>query len=296
VSGNDGTFLRQIDELTHCRTVNIEPAANMAAITREADIETLSCFFDEAAVAALRLRHGGASLVVATNTFNHASEPAAFVGHVARLLQPGGVFVFEVPSLRDLVRRRAFDTIYLEHVSYFGLKPLLELFELHELGIVDAETIDYMGGSLRVTAVRGGEHAASVRAQAATEEREGLYRLATYEAFARAIERCRDELTAQLCAVKAAGGTIIGVGAAAKGNTLLNYGRIGPPLLACVTDASSHKIGKFTPGMHVPIVADADMPAETTHALILPWNIAPFLIDKLRRPGLEFIVPRMELP
>jgi hypothetical protein len=149
-----------------------------------------------------------------------------------------------------------------------------------------------MGGSIRIYARSGGvAHAPDVLHQVDVEEQNGTYEPATYQALMRAAERTRDDLCERLYGIRRAGGAVVGVGAAAKGNTLLNYCRIHRGIVASVADASPLKIGKFTPGSHLPIIDDAQIPAEATHALILPWNIADFLCDKLQRPGLEFIVP-----
>jgi hypothetical protein len=234
----------------------------------------------------------GASVIVATNVLNHDGDPREFVACASRALRPGGSLVIEVPSLHQMIRRGAFDTIYLEHVSYFGLRPLVRMLGELGFGAESAVENDYMGGSIRIYARSGGAaHAPEVLHQVDVEEQEDTYEPATYQALARAAERTRDDLCEMLYGIRRAGGIVVGVGAAAKGNTLLNYCRIHRGLVASVADTSPLKIGKITPGSHLPIIDDAQIPAEATHALILPWNIADLLRDKLTRPGLEFIVP-----
>jgi hypothetical protein len=202
--------------------------------------------------------------------------------------------VFETPSLFELVRRSAFDTIYLEHVSYFGIKPLRRFFSGFGLSIKAIEENDYMGGSMRIAVGAGDKEATKkVEELAAREEALGIYSAETYEKFMTRIRRFKTSLCARLYHIKSEGGIIVGIGAATKGNTLLNYCGIDGSLLECVTDASPLKIGKYTPGSHLRIVSDRDIPKGTTHALILPWNIGDFLKEKLKHLDLEFIIHSM---
>lgn len=289
VGGNDGTLLLALQQASGCETLNVDPSANIAALSRASGIPTLQEFWGARAATEIS---GRASLVVATNTFNHEGDPRAFVEYASRALRSDGSLVVEVPSLRQMVRRGAFDTIYLEHVSYFGLRPMIRMLGEIGFGVQSATENDYMGGSIRIYARSGGAaHDPDVLHQADVEDDEGTYEPATYRALSRAAERTRDDLCETLHRIRRSSGTVVGIGAAAKGNTLLNYCRVYPGLVTSVADASPLKIGKFTPGSHLPIVSDSEIPREATHALILPWNIAGFLRDKLARPGLEFIVP-----
>ena len=282
IGGNVGTLLDALHTFSGCSTINVEPALNIARIAEDRGVPTISRLWSFEIADLIVADHDGAAVIVATNVLNHASRPCAFVAAVARALRPGGTFVIEVPSLHELVARRAFDTVYLEHVSYFGLRQLERLLAGAGLGITHVETVEYMGGSLRVFARRGGAMGAPIPDDPPAE---AWRELADYAAS------LRRDLVDRLYRVRALGGRVVGVGAAAKGNTLLNYCRIDRELVECVADASPHKIGKLTPGAHLPIIADGDIPAEATHALILPWNIADHLQQKLAPLGLEFIVP-----
>lgn len=294
IGGNDGTLLRFVRAAADSMVLNVEPSPNIARMSREAGLWTAEGFWSQQ-IADYITERKGASLILTTNTFNHATDPNAFVAAVASALRPGGWFVFEVPSLRQLVKRRAFDTIYLEHVSYFGLRPLLSMLGAHGFGVEFATENDYMGGSMRIYARSGGgTHAAYVMDLAGDEDQAGIYDRATYDAFQVACQDFRERLHERLVEIKNNGGVVVGVGAAAKGNTLLNYCGIDRELVRCVLDASPLKIGAFTPGSRIPIVSDDAIPEDTTHALILPWNLADYLMDRLRRPGLEFIIPHME--
>lgn len=293
IGGNDGTLLQAFSTLAGCNMLNIEPAPNIARLSRELAIPTVQRLWGPDSEEAVG--RGRAALIVATNTFNHASDPAGFVAAVAAALKPGGWFVFEVPSLRQLVRRRAFDTIYLEHVSYFGLRPLLQLLGDHGLGVEFATEIDYMGGSFRIYARAGGiMHDSAVLDMVDVEDAEGIYGTSAYLRFTSAIGRFRVSLRARLAEVRDRDGITVGIGAAAKGNTLLNYCGIDRSLVAAIADTSPLKVGKFAPGSLLPIIDEYMIRPGTTHALILPWNLAGHLRPKLERQGLEVIVPNME--
>jgi hypothetical protein len=193
-----------------------------------------------------------------------------------------------------LVQGTAFDTIYHEHVHYCGIKPIARCLAGAGFAIWKVERLDYMCGSIRVYARPGQEHAPEVQQLITDEEALGLYAESTYAAFMERTLRVKTTVNRQLWEIRAAGGKIIGIGAATKGNTFLNYCRIDADLVSYITDASPLKVGKLTPGSHIPIIADSDIDATATHALILPWNIAPFLQKKLAHLGLKFYVPQVE--
>jgi hypothetical protein len=293
VGGNDGTLLKAFRDQSGCKVLNIEPAGNIAKISQENGIDTHHGFFDTMAVAKIKAA-GGAKAITGTNVFNHITDLPTFMKDVKEALTEDGAFVFETPSLYELVKRLAFDTIYLEHISFFGMKPLVRFFGTFGLSVHRIEPSDYMGGSFRVYVKRAPADPAIAEKFIAEEEALGLYEADAYEKFMNKVRKFRSDLMRELYEIKAKGGKIVGVGAATKGNTLLNYCGIDGGLLECVTDSSPLKIGKYTPGSHLPIVPDADIPKDATHALILPWNIGAFLKEKLKHLNLEFIVPHMD--
>jgi hypothetical protein len=293
IGGNDGTLLKAFKDRASCNVLNVEPAGNIAKISQENGVETLLGFFDTQAATKIKAM-GGAKVITGTNVFNHINDLPTFMNDVKEALTPDGAFVFEAPSLLELVKRLSFDTIYLEHVSFFGMKPLVRFFGTLDLHVHRIEPSDYMGGSFRVYVKRTPTDASAARDFIAREEVAGLYEEKTYADFMIKVRKFRANLMRELYEIKANGGTIVGIGAATKGNTLLNYCGIDNGLLECVTDASPLKIGKYTPGSHLPIVPDADIPKHATHALILPWNIGDFLKEKLKHLNLAFIVPHMD--
>lgn len=296
IGGNVGTLLSAFKDQTGARVLNVEPSKNIADIATQNGIETLQDFFGAAAASVIKNK-GGAKVITATNAFNHIDNLDEFMQNLTASLTQDGAFVFEAPYLLPLVEKLAFDTIYLEHVSYFAIKPLAPYFKKFGLTITEIVENDYMGGSIRVTARLGGAPETPRVAECiAKEEQAKLYGPATYVQMSKKMREFKLMLLKQLVDARLAGGTVIGIGAATKGNTLLNYCGIDCSLLDFITDSSALKIGKYTPGSHIPILSDDAITAEVTHALILPWNIAEFLKAKLspKYPGISFITPHME--
>lgn len=294
IGGNIGTLLEAFRTQTGARILNVEPSGNIADIAQKNGIETVRDFFT-AEVAHLIAELGGAKIITMTNVFNHIAYLDDFMQAISQALRPNGVFIIEVPYLLHLVEKLAFDTVYLEHVSYFALRPLRTYLKKFGLVISDIAENDYMGGSIRLYIRKGGPESAEMNLMLKREEEARIYELEMYEDFMRKISTFKFLLLKELVTAKAAGGRIVGIGAATKGNTLLNYCGIDSTLLEFVTDASPLKIGKYTPGSYLLIKPDEAIHNEITHALILPWNIGDFLREKLKSkyPHLAFITPRM---
>jgi hypothetical protein len=295
IGSSVGTLLQAFRTQVAADVVGVEPAGNIAELANKNDIPTINDFWNALAAAEVA-KKGKAKVITMTNAFNHIGDIPTFMKDVNTALRDDGVFVAEVPYLLPLVQKLAFDTIYLEHMSYFAIKPLARYIKTLGMNITDVQENDYMGGSVRVSVKKGGSESLRVQECIAQEEAAGLYSVHTYQKMARAMEQFKEHLRAELVAAKEAGGKIIGIGAATKGNTLLNYCGIDSSTLSFIADASLLKIGKYTPGSHIPILPDEAITSEVTHALILPWNIATFLKEKLgaAHPSLAFIVPHME--
>lgn len=279
------------------RVAGIDPAANIAAIAEGRGIPTVTGFFGDDTAAAVAAEHGQASVITGTNVFAHVDDLNAFMTAVDALLAPGGVFIFEAPYFGNLLRDLEYDTIYHEHLSYLSVQPLVAFFRRFGMRIFDIQEHDIHGGSFRVFVDRG-EHpavGAPIRAFVERERMEGTRDLARLARFARDVAFNRGRLDAMLHGLRASGARIAGVSAPAKGMTLLNYSRIGTETLEFVTEKSALKIGRYTPGGHIPVVSDdallANMP---DYALLLAWNFAEEIIGNLsayREAGGRFIVP-----
>lgn len=292
IGSNVGTLLSSFKTLGYTNVLGIEPSRNISSLAIKAGIPTLNEFFGS--IAAEKVAAAGqAEILLSSNVVNHADDLAGFLQAAKRAMRPDGMFAFEVPYLLDLVHGTAFDTIYHEHVHYYGIKPLVACLLRHGFTVDRIERLDYMCGSLRVYA-RLGQHIPDlVLGLIRAEEAAGLYDIATYDAFMERVRRLKFTVNAHLSAIRAEGGKIIGIGAATKGNTFLNYCRLDSDIVSYIADASPLKIGKITPGSHIPIVGDDDIDPAVTHALILPWNIAHFLKEKLSHLNLEFYVPQV---
>jgi SAM-dependent methyltransferase len=291
---NVGTFLGKFREHSACNVIGIEPSHNIAQIAEKNGIKTVEDFINADAVKKI-LKTAKAKLITGTNVYNHIEDQEDFARNVKRLLANDGTLAVEMPYAGTLIDETLFDTIYLEHASYFFVAPLKKFWEKHGFKINHVTLNDYMGGSMRVYLSRHMPEGPEVQKMINSEKKKGYFTPKSYKEFMARTVRFKTDLMRELYQIKAKGGVIIGIGAATKGNTLLNYCGINNTLLEYVTDASSLKVGKYTPGSHLPIKHDKDINRSmVTHGLILPWNIGDFLSKKLGHLGIKFIVPHLK--
>jgi SAM-dependent methyltransferase len=293
VGSNIGTLLGAFKQLTGCMVVGVDPSPNIAALANVNGIFTINDFFGMATADEI-LKLGRPRVITATNVLNHSEDVAAFFDVVAKLIDPQGCIVFEVPYLLEMIKQTAFDTIYLEHINYFSVTPLARFLAPRGFGIERVEVSDYMCGTLRLYVRRNAKHGPVVAEYLELERDYGLFSKGVYEAFMDRVKGLKFRLNKQIYDIKAAGGKVIGIGAATKGNTLLNYCNIDGDGLEYITDTSTLKLGKLTPGSHIRIVSDDSITPDITHGLILPWNIADHLTKKLKHLNLKFIIPMLE--
>jgi len=292
IGSNIGTLLAAFKNLG-AEVQGVDPAHNIAALAEKNGIPTINDFFNAASAEKI-LKKGKAKVITITNAFNHISPLVPFMEAVVSVLEKQGSFVIELPYFLEIIRKKHFDVIYLEHVSYIAIKSLVPFFKKFGLNITHLEENNYMSGSIRIF-VGFGPQSPLVESQIALEEKSGLYDLAVWEKFAQDVRNCKIKLLKELVSARESGGKIVAIGAAAKGNTLLNYCGIDTTLIDFATDASPLKIGKYTPGSHLPILSDDEINKEVTYALILAWNIADFLKAKIspKLPHLKFITPHV---
>ncbi len=294
IGSNDGTLLLSFQKNFGAKIIGVEPSLNISKIAKQNKVFTINDFFNEKTCGAI-LKLGKAKVITATNVFNHISDLNSFTKNIKKILHKDGIFVFEVPYFPDLIRQGAFDTIYLEHISYFNVKPFNDFFNKHSLYINHLETNEYMGGSIRVSISKNKpKNNKLVEKYISQENKSKIYNLKTYREFKDRIVDFKHRLNFDLYQAKIKGDKIVAIGAATKGNTLLNYCKINSSVIEFVTDSSSLKIGKFTPGSSIQIRPDSDISSDIKYALILPWNIADFLVSKLSHLKLKFIIPRMK--
>lgn len=277
VASNDGYLLQHVCAL-NIPCLGIEPTASTARIARARGVETVECFLGAATAERIVQRYGRADLVVANNVLAHVPDLRDFSRGIAALLAPRGTVTFEFPHLLRLMADAQFDTIYHEHFSYLSLLTVEQVLASAGLMVWDVEQLDTHGGSLRLWAQHhDGPHEATDRLASvrALEREAGLHSDAFYGSLQPRADRIRDGFREFLEGCRADGARVAGYGAAAKGNTLLNFAGIGPELLPWVADASPAKQGRFLPGSRIPVVAPDRLAIERPDYVVLfPWNLA----------------------
>ena len=297
IGSNDGTLLKFFKDFG-LAVLGIDPAAEIAAAATAAGIETITGFFSGDLGRRIAAERGPAAVITANNVFAHMDDIAGALDGVRALLAPGGVFVFEVSYLADVVEKILFDTIYHEHLDYHSVKPLRRFLAAGGMELIEAARTDSHGGSLRCVAQHAGsgrEPGPSVAAMVAWEEEMGLDQARTFQRFAGRIDELGAELRSLLDRLKGEGATIAGFGAPAKATTLMYHFTIGPETLDFIVDDSPLKQGLFSPGLHVPVLPTSALyDRRPDYALILAWNFAPVIMEKnaaFREAGGRFIVP-----
>jgi SAM-dependent methyltransferase len=294
VASNDGYLLQNfVARGVPC--LGIEPAANIAAVARAKGVDTRAEFFGLKLAETLAAEGKQADLILGNNVFAHVPETNDFVAGLEALLRPGGQAVLEFPYGGDFIEHCEFDTIYHEHFFYFFLVPLLELFSKHKLEIFHVERLPIHGGSLRLFAGHPGSHPVrpTVAALLEEEERHGVRAPAFYRDFSARADGIRRDLLALLAGL--GNERVAAYGASAKGSTLLNFVNPDPAIFEFMADRSTYKHGRFSPGLHVPIVPAEELLArQPDYTLLLTWNFADEILDQqaeYRARGGKFIVP-----
>ena len=276
IASNDG-YLLQFVQAAGVPCTGIEPTASTAAAARAQGIESIERFFGVELARELVASRGHASLTAANNVLAHVPDINDFVAGFAELLAPDGLATFEFPHLVNLIEQAQFDTIYHEHYSYLSLTAVTRIFAAQGLRVFDVEKIPTHGGSLRVYACRdGAKFAASpaVTALLAEEEAKGVTSRGWYASLAARAETIKLDLLDFLIRCRREGRRVAAYGAAAKGNTLLNYAGVHADLIDFVCDAAPSKQGQFIPGSHVPILPPVALAErKPDFVLILPWNL-----------------------
>jgi hypothetical protein len=277
IASNDGYLLKNF-VASGIPCLGIEPTASTAAAAEELGIPVLREFFGEALAKQLAAKNQQADLIAGNNVYAHVPDINDFTRGLKAALKSGGTITLEFPHLMRLIEHTLFDTVYHEHFSYLSIYTVDRIFKAAGLRIWNVEELPTHGGSLRVYGCHvedGREVTSSVSTVLAEEAQRGLQNLSIYQNFQAKANRVKDDLSAFLIEKKRAGKTVAAYGAAAKGNTLLNYAGVKPDLLPFVCDAALAKQGKFMPGSHIPILAPAELiEKRPDYLLILPWNIA----------------------
>mgnify|MGYP006274028733 CR=1 FL=1 len=302
VASNDG-YLLQYVKSRDIPCLGIEPTASTANAARLKGVETIERFFGVDLAKELVANGRSADLTAANNVLAHVPDINDFVRGFAELLNPSGVATFEFPHLYQLITERQFDTIYHEHFSYLSFTTVREIFLTQGLSVFDVEEIGTHGGSLRVFAQRvdAGIHPISDRVGQILELESGagMRSLSFYEGFERDAEIAKSKLLEILVEAKLSGNDVAAYGAAAKGNTFLNYAGVKSDLISFVVDRNPAKQGKWMPGSRIPIVGEDWLRRKRPAVIvILPWNIKSEVLHQLsyaKEWGARFVVAQPEV-
>ncbi len=284
IASNDGYLLQFFHE-RQIPVLGIEPAANVAKVALQKGIPTLVEFFGEDTARSLA-KESAADLLLGNNVLAHVPDLNDFVAGMKILLKAGGVITMEFPHLMRLIEENQWDTIYHEHFSYFSFLTVSRVFEAHGLRLFDVEELPTHGGSLRIYGAHA-EDREKPETDAARELREreraaGLEELDTYLGYGRRVERDKRQILGFLIDLKEQGLSVVGYGAPAKGNTLLNYCGVGRDFVEYTCDLNPHKQGHFLPGSHIPIRSPEAIREERPDVvLILPWNLKDEIVEQL---------------
>ncbi|MEK9151257.1 MAG: class I SAM-dependent methyltransferase [Patescibacteria group bacterium] len=297
MGSNDGLFLKKFKKYG-VKVLGVDPAKNLAKIANQEGIETLDTFFSKKIADKIVKEKGQASLVIGTNVFAHIDDLDDVLKGLNVVLKDDGIFVAEFPYLVDLVQGVQFDTIYHEHLSYFSMKPLAHLFKRFNLELFDVERTPVHGGSVIIYVKRKGAESsqtARLKRLLVEEERLGIHEKKTLDAFAKKVLIIKRDLNKLLIGLKKRKKKVVGFGAPAKGNILLNYCGIDGKLIDYLTDNIPYKHGLYAPRTHLQVFPQERVAEEQPdYLLLLPWNFKKEILRKLasyRKKGGKVIIP-----
>ena len=293
IGSNDGFLTKKfIDKGFSAK--GVDASTTMAQIAKQNQVETYNMLFNSDSVERIIEDFGRVDGVVANNVLNHANDTEDFVESVSNILKEKGYFVFELPYWLCTIRDKRFDQIYHEHVTYITAKYSYNLLKKYGLEIIKIDNVNYHGGSLRIVSrkTKNVSMNTDVAKFIKEEEEMGLFEEKTYSKFMKELHVDKFHFMSKLYKIKKEGYSIIGIGAAAKANTFLNFYNIDNTILDYVTDASEYKKGKYTPLTRIPIVGDEIFAEyDKVYALVLSWNISDMLKCKIKQINdkIEFI-------
>ena len=296
IGSNVGVLLSGFKECG-MNILGIEPSKNICEKANKIGIDSIHDFFSSSLAKDILNSKGQASIITGTNVFAHIDDLEDFIKAIDILLEKNGVVIIEAPYLQDMIDKLEYDTIYHEHLSYISLKPMVMFFENHGMQVFDVEHQPIHGGSLRYFICRTGVRKISsdINNLLKSEEKNGLHSIENLKKFSESVKKHRLELLNLLFDLKKNDQKIIGISAPAKGNTLLNFCKIGTEYLDYITEKSMLKIGKYTPGSHIKIFSDdVLLKDKPNYALILAWNFAEDIMMKnsnFKKNGGKFIIP-----
>lgn len=296
IGSNDGILLKPFKELG-VKVVGIEPASKIAAVAKKEGIETFDKFFSVQLAKKIVGQYGQAKIATATNVFAHIDDLDEVINGLDILLREDGIFIMEAPYLIDFLEKRYFDLVYHEHLSYWSIKSLIALFKRFDMEVFDVQKVAVHGGTIRTFIAKKGiyKKEKSVEKFLSLEKKYKLEQKETYLQFSDKVLENKIKLLALLRKIKSENKKIVGYGAPAKGNTLLNYFSIGQEFLDYIVDDSSWKQGLYSPGKRIPVVSSKVLVNDKVdYILILAWNFAESIMAnniEFSKKGGHFIIP-----
>ena len=263
---NDGTFLNEVANLSKAKVLGVDPSSNISKIARKKKIQTLTSYFDYKCSGIIKKKFGNADVIYGANVFNHVDDINNFLKGASRLIKNNGRLILEVPDLNSLIEKVGFDTIYHEHRHYFSENSLSKILNKQGFSVLKIQKINYMSGSLRVFASKNKINN-KIKFRKISLLQFNLFKKKVFIT----IQKIREFIKKNK--------PVLGIGAATKGNTLLNCCNFNDEDIKYILDRSKHKINKFTPGSGIKIKKETKSIANYS-ALILPWNITKYLLKK----------------
>jgi methylation protein EvaC len=282
IGSNDGIMLKHF-AARGLRHLGVEPSANVARIAQQNGINTLCRFFDDQTARDIVSQYGQADAFLGANVMCHIPYIHSVISGIKTLLKPDGVVVFEDPYLGDIIEKTSYDQIYDEHAFYFSVSSVNEMFARHGMEVIDIESQNVHGGSMRYTIANKGRYAVSpaVFQQREREQRLGLGVGQTFHIFRKNVERSRDQLHELLVKCKTEGRRVVGYAATSKSTTVTNYCGITPDLVDFICDTTPLKHGTFSPGVHIPVRPYEEFKEKyPDYALLFGWNHSEEIMEK----------------
>ena len=263
---NDGTFLNEVVNLSKAKVLGVDPSSNISKIARKKKIQTLTSYFDYKCSGIIKKKFGNADVIYGANVFNHVDDINNFLKGASRLIKNNGRLILEVPDLNSLIEKVGFDTIYHEHRHYFSENSLSKILNKQGFSVLKIQKINYMSGSLRVFASKNKINN-KIKFRKISLSQFNLFKKKVFITIQKIREFTKKNKQ------------VLGIGAATKGNTLLNCCNFNDEDIKYILDRSKHKINKFTPGSGIKILKESNL-IDKYSALILPWNITRYLVKK----------------
>jgi 2-polyprenyl-3-methyl-5-hydroxy-6-metoxy-1,4-benzoquinol methylase len=295
IASNDGCLLSKFKK-RGCQVIGVDPAQNLAEEANNTGIPTVNDYWSDDVAQQIRQKFGTPLIITGTNVIAHVNNVNQFISAVSSLLPEKGICILECPYLVDFIQKNEFDTIYHEHLSYFGMNAMKKLVEQHKLEIFQQNYFPNIhGGTIRfIIGHKGKRHVSEEVTNTLRKERDqGFTNIQIYLDFSNRIYQNKIELIKMLHILKVEGKIIWGYGASAKGNTLMNYFDITNQLIDCIIDDNPKKWGLYTPGTHIKITGIEELSNKVEYLILLAWNFSSEIMEKCREAGYtgKFIIP-----